>query len=31
MKKGGAWWFSQRERGGEDQIVLRAVVNPDLA
>jgi phosphohistidine phosphatase len=31
MKKGGAWWFSQRERGGEDQVVLRAVVNPDLA
>jgi phosphohistidine phosphatase len=31
IKKGGVWWFSQRVRGGEDQTVLRAVINPDLA
>jgi len=30
IKKGGLWWFSQRERDGEDQTVLRAVINPDL-
>lgn len=31
VKKAGIWWFSQRERAGQEQIVLRAVVNPDLA
>jgi phosphohistidine phosphatase len=31
IKKAGVWWFSQRERGGEAQTVLRAVVNPDFA
>lgn len=31
IKKAGVWWFSQRERGGEEQTVLRAVINPDLA
>ncbi|HYM48883.1 MAG TPA: phosphohistidine phosphatase SixA [Burkholderiaceae bacterium] len=30
IKKGGLWWFSQREQGGEEQTVLRAVINPDL-
>jgi phosphohistidine phosphatase len=31
IKKAGVWWFSQRERDGEKQTVLRAVINPDLA
>jgi phosphohistidine phosphatase len=30
VKKGGVWWLSSRERDGEDQTVLRAVINPDL-
>lgn len=30
VKKGGIWWFSCRNRDGADQVVLRAVVNPDL-
>jgi len=29
IKKGGLWWFSQREYPDEE-TVLRAVVNPDL-
>ena len=30
VKKAGLWWFSDRERGGEHQAVLRAVLSPDL-
>jgi len=30
VKKGGLWWLSNRERGGETQVVLRAVIAPDL-
>jgi phosphohistidine phosphatase len=30
LKKGGLWWLSQRENEGDAQIVLRAVINPDL-
>jgi len=30
IKKGGVWWISSRERDGENQAVLRAVVGPDL-
>jgi phosphohistidine phosphatase len=30
MKKGGIWWFQQRSRAGDGQVVLRAVTNPDL-
>lgn len=30
VKKGGLWWFSRRERLGENQVVLRAVISPDL-
>jgi phosphohistidine phosphatase len=30
MKKSGIWWFQQRSRAGDDQIVLRAVAGPDL-
>jgi phosphohistidine phosphatase len=29
VKKGGIWWFQSRERAGELQVVLRAVVGPD--
>ena len=30
VKKGGAWWLSHRARDGEAQVVVRAVVTPDL-
>ncbi len=30
IRKGAVWWISLRERVGEDQIVLRAVISPDL-
>jgi phosphohistidine phosphatase len=30
FKKGAVWWFSRRTREGDDQIVLRAVMGPDL-
>ena len=31
VKKAGVWWLSSRERDGEEQTVLRAVISPDLA
>jgi phosphohistidine phosphatase len=31
MKKGAVWWFSCRERNGENQTALRAVLNPDFS
>ena len=30
VKKGGLWWLSNREREGESQVVVRAVLAPDL-
>jgi phosphohistidine phosphatase len=30
FKKGAVWWFSRRTREGDDQVVLRAVIAPDL-
>jgi len=30
IKKGGVWWFSSRDRDGDEQVVLRAVLSPDL-
>ncbi len=30
VKKGGLWWLSNRERDGEAQVVVRAVLSPDL-
>jgi phosphohistidine phosphatase len=30
FKKGVVWWFSRRTRESEDQVVLRAVMGPDL-
>ena len=30
VKKGGIWWFSQRSREEGEQVVLRAVMNPDF-
>lgn len=30
VKKGGLWWLSNRERDGESQVVVRAVLGPDL-
>lgn len=30
VKKGAVWWLSHRVRGEQPQVVLRAVVSPDL-
>ena len=30
VKKGGLWWLSNRVRDEKDQVVVRAVVSPDL-
>ena len=30
IKKGGLWWLSNRVRDEADQVVVRAVVSPDL-
>ena len=30
VKKGGLWWLSNREREGKAQVVVRAVLSPDL-
>lgn len=30
VKKGGLWWLSNRERGGESHVVVRAALAPDL-
>lgn len=30
IKKGAVWWLQSRSRGGADQVVARAVINPDL-
>ena len=31
VKKSGIWWLSSRERDGTEQIIVRAVINPDMA
>ncbi|MSQ62542.1 MAG: histidine phosphatase family protein [Betaproteobacteria bacterium] len=30
VKKGGLWWLDNRERDGDAQVVVRAVIAPDL-
>ena len=30
IKKGALWWFTRRVRDGGGQVVLRAVIGPDL-
>jgi len=30
IKKGGLWWFEHRLRGGRGEVVVRAVISPDL-
>ncbi|GAB2911614.1 phosphohistidine phosphatase SixA [Paraburkholderia jirisanensis] len=30
VRKGGIWWLENRARGSAEEIVLRAVVSPDL-
>ena len=30
VKKGGVWWFTKRSRELQDQVVLKAVMNPEL-
>jgi phosphohistidine phosphatase len=30
IKKGAVWWFTRRVRDGDGQVVLRAVIAPDL-
>jgi phosphohistidine phosphatase len=29
VKKGAVWWFSGRQRAGQAQVVLRAVIGPE--
>jgi phosphohistidine phosphatase len=31
IKKGGLWWLEGRQRNDGDQLIVRAVVSPDLA
>nr|WP_315194764.1 histidine phosphatase family protein [uncultured Aquabacterium sp.] len=31
VRKGAVWWLRSRERDGDEQVVLHAVVPPDLA
>ena len=30
LKKAGVWWLANRERDGDEQVVLRAAISPDL-
>lgn|SRR5512147_2336033 len=30
IRKGGLWWFEHRVRGGKAEVVVRAVMAPDL-
>lgn len=30
VRKGAVWWLQSREREGQAQVILRAVINPDL-
>ena len=30
IRKGALWWFTRRSRAGESQVVLRAVLSPEL-
>ena len=30
VKKGGLWWFTGRTRNNDDQVVVTAVMSPDL-
>jgi phosphohistidine phosphatase len=30
VKKGALWWLSNRERAGENQVVVRAVLGPEF-
>jgi phosphohistidine phosphatase len=30
LKKAGVWWLAGRERDGDEQVVLRAAISPDL-
>jgi phosphohistidine phosphatase len=30
MRKGGLWWLTLRKREGEKQVVVRAVIGPEL-
>jgi len=30
IRKGALWWFATRKRGGGAEVILKAVINPDL-
>ncbi|HEY3596364.1 MAG TPA: histidine phosphatase family protein [Paraburkholderia sp.] len=30
LKKGGVWWLESRPRSGDDHVLLRAAISPDL-
>lgn len=31
IKKGAVWWLQRRQRDEEEQVIIRAVINPDFA
>jgi len=31
IKKGGIWWLTYRDRGDQGEVLLKAVMSPDLA
>jgi phosphohistidine phosphatase len=31
VRKGAVWWLRSREREGDEQVVLHAVMPPDMA
>jgi phosphohistidine phosphatase len=30
FRKGAVWWFATRERDGEEEVVLKVVMNPEM-
>ena len=30
MRKGAVWWFSQKQKGLSSELLLRAVISPDM-
>ncbi|EQD80848.1 phosphohistidine phosphatase, SixA, partial [mine drainage metagenome] len=30
VRKGALWWLTQRERNGQPQLILHAVIDPEL-
>ena len=30
VRKGSIWWFSSKQKGGQENIILRAVITPEM-